>query len=76
MPENVYSCSYCGSVVVESKAPNQGRCSSKSSHNWVRLGEVGDTNFQCRDCKILVKTKSTPQQAGCTKASSHYWKRQ
>ena len=72
MAESVYSCSYCGTTITKSSTPNQGGCSAKSSHYWVSLGEVGDTNFQCRDCKLVVKTKSTPQQAGCTKASSHY----
>ncbi len=68
-----YQCSKCGTVIQAESTPNSSHCPKSSSHNWYKLGEVGDKNYQCGKCGTTIKSVYTPSSSGCPNSSSHSW---
>lgn len=69
-----YSCSECGKAVrTGDGSPYSNGCACASSHNWHRLGEVGNENYCCANCGLVIQTELSPFPNGCSKASSHNW---
>jgi hypothetical protein len=70
-----FQCKHCATSIKKDTSPSLSGCSANSSHTWIRLGEVGDTNFSCKRCGTTIQTKSTPSISGCPNSSSHSWTR-
>ncbi len=68
-----YQCKNCSTLIQNSSIPRISGCPDASSHNWTKLGPVGDINYQCKKCGTLAKMAKEPRISGCPKASSHHW---
>lgn len=70
-----FMCRYCGTTVRQGSTPSSLGCpTSKKTHYWTKLAEVGEVNYQCRYCGTDVYAKSLPSSLGCpTDKKTHYW---
>jgi predicted nucleic acid-binding Zn-ribbon protein len=70
-----FQCEKCETLIKNDSTPRLNGCPEGHSHDWNKIGEVGDRNFQCKKCGIVVQIDSTPRLNGCPKGHSHDWKK-
>ena len=75
-----WQCKYCGSYslpIKKSKMPSNLNCLSGKplGHQWTRLAEVGDINYQCLHCNVQIQAKSLPSNLNCPSGNplGHKW---
>lgn len=75
-----WQCKHCGSYslpIRKSKMPSNLNCPSGKplGHQWTRLAEVGDINYQCLHCNVQIQAKSLPSNLNCPsgKPLGHKW---
>ena len=43
-----FQCKKCVTLIKKDSSPSSSGCPKGSLHDWHKLAEVGDTNFQCK----------------------------
>jgi hypothetical protein len=74
-----YNCFCCKTTVIQSHQPPIRGCPStayNNYHQWNKLAEVGNVNYQCTNCGLVINTNGvSPNTSSCSRSKYHYWSR-
>lgn len=68
-----FQCKNCAITIKKDSTHRASGCSTKTYHNWSKLGDLGDTNYSFKKCGTVVQTKSIPSTSGCPEALKPYY---
>lgn len=66
-----YQCKNCGTAIRKDRSPSNSVCSAKTFHSWIKLAEVGETNYSCKKCGTTIQAKSSPSNSGFPDSTFH-----
>lgn len=66
----------CGLLTCNNNTPKSYHCSVNKTHTWIKLIELGPTNYICKRCGTIVQGVKTPYDGYCnngTHFTTHQW---